>query len=491
MTDIHPQPSLVTVSPEPRLGAPLAVSVVVPVYNERHLVAASLGRLLAVRDPLIARLQVIVVDDHSTDGSWEVVQQVAAGDPRVTVVRHERNGGKGAALATGIRLADGDVTLFHDADLEYNPADIPALLRPFVLEGADAVFGSRFLAAPYRRALMFRHSIMNRMLTRISNLFTDLDLTDVETCYKAVRTPLLQSIPIRSRDFRVEVELTMKLAKRGAHVFEVPIRYLPRTYREGKKIGARDGLRAVGALMHFSLVDDLYREDEYGSHMLHHLEGTPRYNVWVGDKLRPFVGDRVLEIGAGIGTLTSQLIPRTVYVVSDVNPNYLHYLRSYATGKPYLEVRRIDADDASDFVPLHGRFDTVLVVNVLEHVEDEGAALANIRNALLPGGRAVVLVPQHPRLFSALDRALGHRERYTSEGLRRSLAAAGLTVEHIFDFNRVSVPAWWFTGKVLRRKVFSRLQLKIFDTGLPVIRRLDRLFPYSGQSLIAIARRPD
>jgi SAM-dependent methyltransferase len=353
------------------------------------------------------------------------------------------------------------------------------------------VYGSRFLAAPYRRAMMFRHSVMNRGLTFISNVFTDLDLTDVETCYKAVRTLLLKSIPLRSNDFRIEVELTMKLAKRRAQVFEVPIRYLPRSYREGKKIGAKDGVLALAAFLRFAVVDDLYHDDEYGSHILHQLERTRRFNVWLCDALRPFVGDRVLEIGAGIGNLTSQFIPRDEYCASDVNPTYLHYLSSYAAGKPYLEVRKVDAGAPDDFKPLEGRFDTVLMINVLEHLADEQVALRNVRSALAPGGRAIILVPQFPNLYSSLDVALGHRERYTREGLSRSLQTAGLVEERMFDFNRASVPGWWFNGVVLKRTTFSRVQLKVFDLAVPVLRHLDHLLPYGGQSVVAIARRDD
>src|ERR1051325_2511443 len=336
------------------------LSVLVPVYNERHVVEASLRRLLSLNDKLISTLEVIVVDDQSTDGTWSILERLAAEDPRVVLLRNERNLGKGAALRKAIAHSTGDISIVHDADLEYDPSDIPSLLLPFAKEGADAVFGSRYLSAPYRRALMHRHTTINKILTSLSNWLTDLNLTDLETCYKAVKTDLLKSIPIRSNDFRFEVELIFKLAKRRARVFEAPIRYLPRTNAEGKKIRARDGLLALFAMLHFWLIDDLYQEDEYGSHMLVELERTPRFNLWIGETLRPFIGDRVLEIGAGIGNLTSQFIPRELYIASDINPNYLHYLRSYSFGKPYLRVKEIDAQDDNAFLGLEGQFDTVI-----------------------------------------------------------------------------------------------------------------------------------
>ena len=462
------------------------LSVLVPVYNERHVVEASLRRVLSLEHELISSLELIVVDDCSTDGSWEILQRLADADPRITLLSHEVNQGKGASIRTAVARATGDIIIIHDADLEYNPADIPALLVPFAKEGADAVFGSRYLSAPYRRALMYRHTMINKLLTTISNWFTDLTLTDMETCYKAVNATLLKSIPLRSNDFRFEVELVFKLAKRRARIFEAPIRYLPRTHEEGKKIRARDGLLALLAMIRFWLIDDLYNQDEYGSHTLLELERAQRVNVWIADTLRPYVGDCVLEIGAGIGNLTNQFIPRELYIASDINPNYLHYLKCYSSGKPYLRVMKIDAGNAEHFCGLENQFDTVVMLNVLEHVPDPQKALKNLWTVLKPGGRAIILVPQHPSLFGTLDEALEHRERYTRTGFKRALTDAGFSIEKMFDFNRVSVPGWWFNGKLLRRKRFSRIQLKALNTMIPILKRVDRVWPWSGLSIIAI-----
>ncbi len=485
MTDAS-GPALESLPPEADLARGVSLSVLTPVYNERHLVAASLARVLALESPAISRLEVIAVDDCSTDGSWSVLQQVAAKDSRVRVYRHERNSGKGAAIRTALQHATGDISVVHDADMEYNPGDIPMLLRPFIEEGADAVFGSRYMSAPYRRTLMHRHTMVNKTLTAMSNWLTDLNLSDVETCYKAVNTSLLKSIPLRSNDFRFEIELAFKLAKRRARIFEVPIRYLPRSYDEGKKIRAIDGVLALGAMLKYFLIDDIYSEDEYGSNILADLQDARRFNKWMADTLREFVGDRVLEVGAGIGTLTSQFIPRDLYVATDINAHYLHYLRSYAVGKPYLHVAKVDAGRPEDFASLGASFDTVLMINVLEHVPDESVALENVRNALVQGGRAVILVPQNPRLYNSLDEALEHRERYTAEGLRASLERAGFHVERLLDFNRTSVPAWFINGGLFKRRTFSRIQLKGLELMMPAVRRLDGVIPWRGLSIVGI-----
>ena len=485
---LEPMPGSLDVSAqEDPVSTSFSLSVLVPVYNERYLAEPSLRRVLALKDDIIHRLEVVVVDDCSTDGSWEILQRIAAEDERVVLLRHQRNMGKGAALRTALEQATGEISIVHDADLEYNPADIPSLLRPFATEAADAVFGSRYLSSHYRRALMFRHTWLNKALTFVANVFTDLNLSDIETCYKAIRTPLFQSIPLRYDDFRFEIEIAFKLAKRRARIFEAPISYLARSYQEGKKIGHKDSLRALGAILRFWFIDDLYKDDEYGSHILASLEKVRRFNLWMGRALAPYVGDRVLEIGSGIGTLTGQFIPREFYLASDINPSYLSYLRAYSVGKPYLRVRHIDAAVPGDFSGLDGKFDTVLMINVLEHVPDEQVALANIRLSLAAGGRAVILVPQYPALYGTLDRALDHRERYTRESLQEGLEQAGFRVEKIFDFNRFSVPGWWFNGKVLRRKTFSRVQLKFLQMSMPVLRRLDGILPWGGLSLIAVA----
>ncbi|HEV8486367.1 MAG TPA: bifunctional glycosyltransferase/class I SAM-dependent methyltransferase [Blastocatellia bacterium] len=464
------------------------VSVLVPVHNERGVVEAGVRRVLALKHQLVSNLELIVVDDHSVDGTWEILQRLAEEDQRIILLRHESKKGKGAAIRTAVSRATGDVTVIHDGDLEHNPADIPALLVPFAEEGADAVFGSRYVSARAESTSTHRHrhTARNKALTFMSNWFTNLCLTDLETCYKAINTTLLKSIPLRSNDFRFQVEIVFKLAKRRAHVLETLIRGLPQAQWEGKKSRARDGLLALLAMVRFWLIDDLYKSDEYGSQILIELERARRFNLWMGDILRPYVGDRVLEIGAGIGTLTNQFLPRESYVASDVNPNYLYYLRSYAAGKPYLRVAEIDASKHDHFYNLEGQFDTALMVNVLEHVPDELKALRNLWSALGPGGRAVILVPQQPSLYGSLDKALEHRKRYTAADLSRALTESGFRVETVFDFNRIAVPGWWLNGKVLRRKKFSRVQLKVLDTGILFLRRIDRIWPWSGLSLIGI-----
>ncbi len=487
---LHPHPAVLRAA-SGRRDMPEHLSVIMPVYNERYLVAESVRRVLAVQSPVISRLDLIIVDDGSTDGTRDILRRIAAEHPdRITYIEHDRNQGKGAAVRTGLAKAQGSVTVIQDADLEYDPQDLARLMLPFVRDGADAAYGSRFAASEYRRVLYYRHAIGNRLLTGLCNLLTDLNLTDMETCYKAVRTRLFQSIPIRSCDFRFEPELTFKLAKRGARIFEVPISYAGRTYEEGKKIGFKDAVLATGAMLHWWLIDDLYKPDEYGSNILVGAAGVPHFNRWMADTARPYVGARVLEVGAGIGNLTRTLLPRDQYTVSDVNPHYLDYLRNFADGKPYVDVRKVDLLSPEDFTPLAGAYDTVICLNVLEHLVDEGLALRNVFGALTPRGVAIILVPQGPQLYGSLDEVLGYKRRYTRPGLRETLSGAGFEVEHLFDFNRATTPFWWLNGTLLKRRHFSKLQLKTMNVMMWLLRRLDQVLPWQGTSLIAVARRP-
>ena len=224
------------------------LSVVIPVFNEVKTVERLLER---VRDvPLWT--EVIVVDDGSTDGTRDVLRELE-GSLIDTLVLHERNRGKGAALRTGFEHATGDVVVVQDADLEYDPREFPMLLQP-ILEGkADAVYGSRFLGGPHR-VLLFWHSVGNRVLTLLSNMFTDVNLTDMETCYKMIRRELLHSLPLGANRFGIEPEITARLAQADARIYELPISYDGRSYAEGKKIGWKDGFSALWSIFRYNLV---------------------------------------------------------------------------------------------------------------------------------------------------------------------------------------------------------------------------------------------
>ena len=230
-------------------GTGVKLSIVIPVYNEERTLAELIRRVLAAP----YEKELIVVDDCSSDGSARILSELAARHPEMRVERHAKNQGKGAALATGLRTFTGEVVLIQDADLEYDPADYPALLRPLEEGHADVVYGSRFLGGPFGRVHLYHHYLGNRLLTTLSNLFTNLNLTDMETCYKVFKADVARRLDLRSRSFAVEPEITAKIARMGVRVYEVPIRYAGRDYAAGKKIRPRDGLKAVWAIVRWGL----------------------------------------------------------------------------------------------------------------------------------------------------------------------------------------------------------------------------------------------
>jgi glycosyltransferase involved in cell wall biosynthesis len=226
----------------------MKLSVVMPVYNERATVRQVLERVLAV--PL--ELELLCVDDGSSDGSREILAELQKLHPQVRVLLQPRNMGKGAALGRGIQEATGEFVIIQDADLEYDPADYSVLLKPLIQGKADVVYGSRFQGGQPHRVLYFWHSVGNFVLTLLSNCLTNLNLTDMETCYKAFRREVIQAIPIEEDRFGFEPEITVKIAKRRLRIYEVGIGYWGRTYEEGKKIGWRDGVRALWCLVKYS-----------------------------------------------------------------------------------------------------------------------------------------------------------------------------------------------------------------------------------------------
>lgn len=229
------------------------LTIVIPAYNERATVEALVRRVAEAPLPDGVDTEILVVDDGSSDGTRELLRDLEQrADPPFKLVEHAANRGKGAALRTGFEHATGDVVLVQDADLEYNPRDYPVLLQPILDDEADVVYGSRFLSGPHR-VLFFWHYVGNRFLTTLSNMFTDLNLSDMETCYKVFRREVLSGMELRSDRFGIEPELTAKVARKRVRIYEVPISYHGRTYAEGKKIGWRDGFAAIWAIVRYNL----------------------------------------------------------------------------------------------------------------------------------------------------------------------------------------------------------------------------------------------
>jgi len=301
---------------------------------------------------------------------------------------------------------------------------------------------------------------------------------------------VLLYLTIVSSGFGFEVEVVAKIAKLKVAIYEVPISYHGRSYEEGKKIGWKDGVKALGVILKFWLIDDLYAT-LYGRAFLNNLTGTPQYVSWLTRVLRPFIGDTVLEVGAGIGNMSARLMGRRLmYVAAEKDPLYLHALGNRFLRTPNVCVRKIDPECPGDFDGLAETFDTALCVNVLEYVADPAATLDNLRKTLKSGGRLIVLVPQGPGLYGTLDRTMGHQRRFSRGAALQLLKQTGFTIEQTKSLNKISALSWWLYSRVLGSSSINKFSLKLFDKTVWIWRRLDPLLPWRALSLILVARKP-
>jgi len=379
------------------------LSVLMPVYNERWTLREIVARVLSAPVPL--EIELVAVDDCSSDGSWEILLELAAGDPRIKPVRHPVNRGKGAAIRTAIAQMSGDVAVVQDADLEYDPNEYPLLLEPILQGKADAVFGSRY-AGPVRRVGGYWHSLVNRLLTWLSNMLNDLWLSDMETCYKMVRADILRQLRLRSSSFTFEPELTCRLAQWGARIYEVPVSYAGRGYWEGKKIRPIDGLKALWTMVYCRLLDKRFT-DHLGYYRQCQQAGS-RSHRRLAQQLRQYLGRRILHLGAGIGNLSRLLVRCEQLRLVEADPVYTSALARRFAGCPQVIVEQFDLREPEELRRLaDSQFQTIIWQSP-DWQSQPQRWLSELWHLLGPGGYCVLIIPggqQLPDIEAAMRQA--------------------------------------------------------------------------------------
>lgn len=471
------------------------VSVIIPAFDEEKTILRCIERVLEQG----FTAEIVVVDDGSTDRTAAVVRGLR--NDRIRLISHRINRGKGASIRTAIPFCRADYIVIQDADLEYDPADIAQMLEPLDSGKADVVYGSRFLPIGARRALYFWHTLGNKLLTLGSNMVSNLNLTDMETCYKIFRREALQSLVLEESRFGIEPELTIKAAAAGFAFFEVGISYDGRTYAEGKKIGWRDGFSAARCITSYGYVESMRKrrrrrlaKQSNQSELLISLEDlktADNYYNWIVDQIQPYLNPKVLEIGAGVGTV-SRLVASKGHEVFAIEPSASAYRELNKLAQRHIIQRAFNGSLHDLEASLDADFDSVILINVLEHIDDEVKELNTISRHLKPGGHILIWVPAHELLFSKFDESVGHFRRYSKRRLGILAEMAGLEIVVLKYVNPIGAVGWMVTAKGLRMSPTASLLTGIFDKHVvPVARRIEEGWdPPFGQSVLMIARKP-
>ena len=463
------------------------LSILIAAYNEEATIRTCLEAVLAAPICGLDR-EIIVVNDASTDETGLILEKMAREHPEILPFKQEQNQGKGAAIRRAIKEASGDFAIWQDADLEYDPSDYPKIIQPILDDKADVVYGSRF-TGEVRKVLYFWHSAGNALLTLLSNVVNDLNLTDMETCYKAFRLDLLKGIPLESNRFGIEPEITAKVAKNRWRVYEVPINYNGRTYEEGKKIGWKDGIAAFWFIFKYGF--SLNYADP-GRTTLDALEHAPKLNSWMFATIKPWLGKRIAELGSGTGNITRWLktTPGAAVLATDYSTNNLDRLKGKFGQLQRVQIRKLDLTNSEDFRSLtEFQPDTIVCLNVLEHIEKDEEVLRQLYATLPLNCRIIFLVPRSKKLWSQLDVELGHFRRYERGELSGKMEKAGFTLEKEFTFNKAGTPSWFVGNSLGGQKTLKPWQGKLYNFLCPFFQAIENLQPWQGLSVIAVARK--
>ncbi|MGC9328726.1 MAG: glycosyltransferase, partial [Candidatus Hinthialibacter sp.] len=438
----------------------MRLSVIIPVYNEINTIEEIIRRVRATPHDK----EILVVDDGSTDGTAEILRELEANSaPDLRVFYKEANEGKGSAVRAAIPHVTGDLVVIQDADLEYYPEEYDRMIEFFESEKADVVYGTRFLGP--HRVFYFTHYLGSKFITSLCNILFNSIFSDMTTGYKMFTAEILKSIPLEANGFGFDAEVSGRILRKKLRIYEVPISYAGRTYEDGKKLRWTDVFTMVYWLIRCRLtIIDI------GEETLFRLSSVNKYYAIFYERIQKLLGKRVLEIGSGAGNFTRFLMNRELVVATDCSSNHLHTIRQRFVENKRFRIRKFDASQPpSDELKAY-QLDTVVCLNVLEHIENDLGALRHMKSLLTPGGRLILLVPSLKALYGSLDIGLDHYRRYSKKELQDNIKAAGFEIEQTFFFNMWGVPGWFINSRILRRKVLPKFQLYFFTLLHPLVR---------------------
>jgi SAM-dependent methyltransferase len=440
------------------------ISVVIPFEPSTAGAAADLARALD------GKAQVVLAGEGEPTLDASNGTQVLRGIP-----------GKGRAIREALTKVKGAVTVIQDPDSSYPTATYDQLVAPIEADDADVVVGTRVARS---------HPLPERALGRIASLVTDTGVSDPLSGQKAFRTEALRSVTLSSVDETIDTEIVVKLAAQLYRFAEVPVEIL--SFRPRPLLGH---LSRARALLKYATVQNDTDNQHEGYNTLARMEGgAPNYNRWIGQRFEPYLGRRVLEVGAGIGTITAQIeAGREKVIALEVDKFYVDRLKNRFRHKPHVQPYLADVALADWERLKKERLDSIVLSNVLEHIPDDGDAVRRFRQILEAGGadgRLVILVPAIPALFGSLDEAVGHHRRYTPQALRSVLEDNGFAVEKLEWMNVVGIPGWFLNGRVFKRRAMPPLQLRLYDQVAPLLAQAESMIPRLpiGMSLFAVAR---
>ena len=459
----------------------LLLSILIPVYNEQAYLVRVVESVIAAPLPDGLSREIILVDDASTDRTPLVIEEITKKySDVIRAFRQPKNCGKSAAIRRAIQEMRGDFAIIQDADLEYDPNEYPLILAPLLDGRADVVYGSRFASRETRKVLLYHHKLGNLFLTHLSNFTTGLDLTDMETCYKAFRGDALKSIPLRSNRFGIEPEITAKIAKRGWTVYEVPISYNGRRYSEGKKIGWKDGVSAICIILKYWFLDDSFFDEDSDASSRQRFESSRNYCKSLVKLATPSLGSSVLEIGAGFGSFSRYIPQKERLTLAESDARQLEFLRASYDGNAVVDVARVDLSDPefSWDATFLGAFDSVACFDRLHELPlTDACALQRAREVLKPNGRLVFAVKARKK--SAKRDA--SENAFTKDEIVSALSNAG--------FKAVKVQSFAAAERLFRRSnsktAPSQLRLKLFDMVVGRAQWLNKVLPVAHYFVVA------